>query len=50
MAERPLFSSKDERPQASAYRHFHDPGHHVAVGGLPRTKMNETGTETSSTP
>jgi hypothetical protein len=46
----PLFSSKDDRPRMSAWSHLPDPGHRVAAGGLPRTNMNETGTETRTTP
>ena len=45
-ADLPLFSSKDHRPQLSASIHLPDPEPQAAVGVLPRTNANETGTET----
>jgi hypothetical protein len=45
-ADLPLFSSKDDRPHVSVWSRSPDPGRHTAAGGLPRTYVNETGTET----
>jgi hypothetical protein len=49
-ADLPLFSCKDGCPPGSTPVHLPTSGPYVTVGGLPRTKMNETATETGTCP